>query len=58
MQLLCAGEALVEIRLLLGAHFVAGQGMGPLLGEALNEQAGRDAKECRRDRIVIERSGR
>ena len=58
VQLFCAGEALYEIRVLLGPNFVAGQGMGPLLAEALNQRAGQAAKECSRDRIAIERGGR
>lgn len=58
VQLLCAGEALYEIRVLLAPGFVAGKGMGELLAGSLDERIGKDAKACRQDRIVIERGGR
>lgn len=58
VQLLCAGDALFEVRLLLGPNFIAGQGMGALLAGALDERADKVSKECRQDRIGIERGGR
>ncbi len=58
VQLLCTGEALYEIRVLLAPSFVAGQGMGPLFAGALEQRIGKDAKACHQDRIVIERGGR
>lgn len=57
VQLLCTGEALYEVRVLLAPNFVAGQGMEQLLAGALEQRIGKDAKACRHDRIVIERGG-
>ena len=58
LTLLCRGDALYEIRLLLARNFVEGQGIGLMMQGALDEQAGKGRGTCRNDRLWIERSGR
>jgi ribonuclease T2 len=55
--LLCEGGYLYEIRILVSPDFEENRGMATMFQGALAERIRGDAKECRGDRIRIERSG-
>jgi len=55
--LLCHGDSLYEIRLLLAKDFTTGQGLASMMNGALDERAAKGGRDqCRTDRLWIERS--